>query len=154
MIHIVVQDHAISNPFPYAKYCDKSYSRNSLLPHKYILLLLPPGLESVPRFVAREDLRLIVDQLCTTAVVIKPNTHTCTHLMESHVLSQLLHRKNVQQLVHCRVLGVSLQLRHSGHSQQVVLLPRYLVATREPRRKRGIKTSQRVLTNCTQPFGT
>ena len=38
-----------------------------------------------------------------------------THLVEGHVLSQLLNRENVEQLVHCRVLGVRLQLRYRRH---------------------------------------
>lgn len=38
-----------------------------------------------------------------------------THLVEGRVLSQFLDRENVEQLVHCRVLGVRLQLRHRRH---------------------------------------
>lgn len=46
-----------------------------------------------------------------------------THLVEGHVLSQLLNREDVQQLVHRRVLRVRFELRHRGHPQQVVLSP-------------------------------
>lgn len=44
------------------------------------------------------------------------------HLVERHVLLELLHRKYVEQLVHTLVLGVVLELSHSRHPKKVVLL--------------------------------
>jgi len=45
--------------------------------------------------------------------------------MERQILPELLHRKNVQQLIHRRVLRVLLELGHSRHSQQIVLEKRH-----------------------------